>query len=192
MRCTNLLTWCYSLVAIVLSFIPLGCGGPQPSAPSPKAGYRDDKVSYEQKPNPMATLLTLGEIPLVEDQPMAIPPERIPVLERQKLFAIEGVVVHPDDRMEAGAVFVKLLVPNPKSEDGFDLANESIITAKGKKGRLDYRVELRIPDKGPQQYVLKLIFSGMPPGVKPGELPKPWNVPFAEGIVKVAGPPKPR
>lgn len=184
------LLWSWPEVFCLIS--ALGCDGPQPSAPLPIGGYRNDKISYEPKSDPLATQLKLPEVALVEDQPLAIPSEQTPTAERHRTLAVEGVVQHPDERMEGGAILVRLLIPNPQSKDGFTCANESAVMAKGKNGRLEYHVEVRVPDTGPQQYVLKLVYSGMRKIPDAGEEPEPWLFPFAEGVLKVAGPPKPR
>ncbi len=184
--------WHYRVGSFLIIWCALGCGGPQPSAPLPKTGYRDGKVSYEPKPDPLSTELKLPEVPLVEDQPLVIPSDQIPSVERHKTLAVEGVVQHPDNRMQSGAILVNLLIPNPKSPDGFTVANGGVVMATGKNGRLEYRAEVRVPDTGPQQYVLKLVYSGMRKIPEPGEEPESWTFPFAEGVLKVAGPPKPR
>lgn len=165
----------------------LGCGGPQPSAPPPKGGYRTEPVSYEPKPHPGITVVSLGEIPLAEEQSHAIPPDVIPIAEHGKLLAVEGTVIHPDDRITIGPVFLRLLTPNSKKPGEFDIANEMVVMATGEKGHLTYRCELRIPEKGPNSYTLRMVFDGPPPGIQPGDEPRQWTVPFAEGVLKVSG-----
>jgi hypothetical protein len=178
--------------AIFVLLFALGCNGSQPSAPPPKGGVRNEKVSYEPKPNPLATVVSLGEVLLVEDQPIAILPERLATMKAHETLAVEGVIIHPDSRMGNGAVTGKLLIPNSKAKGGYVIANQGAVIATGKDGRLTYRAEVRVPDEGPQQYTLRMEFSGMRtvPGV--GEEPEPWTFPFAEGVLKVARPPKPR
>lgn len=128
----------------------------------------------------------------MEDRPLAITPERLPTIERGKLFAVEGIVIHPDDRMMGGAVFLQLLQPHPAKPGEFIVATESVTNSKGEKGRLAYRCELRVPEKGPHKYTLKLVFQGYPPGIQVGEEPRLWKFPFAEGVLNVKGQPPDR
>lgn len=67
-----------------------------------------------------------------------------------------------------------------------DVANESTAIAKGKDGKLAFRVELRIPKRPKKEYKVVLTYLGEPPGVQRGDPRQLWTAPISEAVLRVA------
>lgn len=174
-----------SLVGLIVWGIA-GCDT-GPTAPPPRIEVNTDTPDYDPV-NPGATPVPLGLIPLTVDmQPIELPALGVP--HPNETLAFTGTVQHPDERMIGGVVLVQLLRPRRGQAPGepikYDIMNESGHQVTGAQGRLDYRVELKVPERRPMRYLVRMTYLGFKPGQDVNGPPESWHPVFCEGTLDV-------
>ena len=164
--------------------IGIGCGGPIPSAPTPRNGFHTELQTYTHKPNPGAPVIDLGERVLsMEGTPVSeisLPRS----LRAGNTLRFKGVIVHPDVRMIRGGLTARVTFSDGQGHEV--IANEGSGSCVGKNGRLAFDFEFRLLKGSVPQHRIKLTFQGYLAGEKVDDPLEPWNVPIAEQIFELA------